>query len=91
MRYYTPNEALSLEAPFSNALEVDVSTSDWDDDSVEFYPRGIMVGVSGDVKLKLLDSSSAVTVYMTAGLPYAMRVSYIYSSGTTASNIVLFK
>lgn len=90
-RRYTPNDALSLQAPFTDALSVDVSSSDWDDGTVGFYNRGIMVGVSGDVNVELLDSDTPVTLFLTAGLPYAMRVKYIYTTGTTASNIVLLK
>lgn len=88
-RYYDPRAALSLMVPLVNAESVDVSSSDWEDPN-SFYPRAITVNTSGDVKLDTLDTTG-ITVYLQAGVIYAIQVSKIYQTGTTAAGIVVWK
>jgi hypothetical protein len=51
--------------------------------------RGLYVGVSGDVKVDMASGGSAVTFSaLAAGYVHPLRVTRVYSTGTTATNIV---
>lgn len=51
--------------------------------------RAIYVGVSGDLKVMLLEDSVAVTfVGLAAGIWHPMRVQRVYATGTTATDII---
>jgi hypothetical protein len=52
-------------------------------------PRALWIGVGGDVKVHLVGSSAAV-VYknVPSGSILPVRAQYVWSTGTTATNIV---
>lgn len=96
-RVYLPGEALSLMVPWRSIEAVDVSSASWADPN-NFEPTSMMVRVSGDVGITLLDDadSSAISiVYLAAGVPYSMEVRKIWTSVTStdvsSTNIFIFK
>lgn len=76
--------------PLNEHEDVSVAGGDWEDPN-DFNPRVITVNQTGDVKLELADDTSATTVALQAGVFYAMRVTKIYQTGTTATGIVVWK
>lgn len=51
--------------------------------------RGLYVGVTGNVKVDMLGGDTAITfVGLAAGVVHPLRVSRVYSTGTTATSIV---
>ena len=51
--------------------------------------RGVFVGVSGDVKVDMVGTGTAVVFTgLAAGVIHPLRVTRIYSTDTTATNIV---
>lgn len=59
-------------------------------DTVTFQPtRGVYVGVSGDVTVDMADGDANITfTAAAAGVILPIRVTRIYSTGTTATNLV---
>lgn len=52
------------------------------------FTRGIIVGVSGDVKVVLLDDSTVTLPALAAGVIHPVRAKKVFSTGTTATTIV---
>ncbi|HET6446167.1 MAG TPA: hypothetical protein VFI27_16490 [candidate division Zixibacteria bacterium] len=50
--------------------------------------RGIYVGVSGDLKVDSLDGNAITFVGISAGIIHPISCTRVYSTGTTATNIV---
>ncbi len=50
--------------------------------------RGVYVGVSGDVKVTFASGSTATYVGLASGLIHPVSVTRVWSTGTTATNIV---
>lgn len=51
--------------------------------------RGLYVGVSGDVKVDMVGTGTAVVfTALAAGVVHPFRVTRVYSTDTTATNIV---
>ena len=63
-------------------------------DSADFpapdtYTKGLYVGGDGDVKVLLVEDTTAVTfVGMKAGSVYPLKIKRVYSTGTTATNLI---
>lgn len=72
---------------FTGGVSIDVSAADY---TVTREPRGIQVGVSGDVELEYPDGSVVVWPACVAGmpLPYSGFVK-VLSANTTATGIVV--
>jgi len=57
--------------------------------SVEMYTQAIYIGGAGDLRVMLLDNTVAVTfVGVKAGGVYPFKIKRVYSTGTTATNLV---
>ena len=50
--------------------------------------RGIYCGVSGDVKVTMIDGSAVTFVGLAAGIIHPLQVIMIWSTGTDATSIV---
>lgn len=50
--------------------------------------RGLYVGVSGDVRVRMEDGSLVTLVGLAAGIVHPLRVQQVYSTSTTATDIV---
>jgi hypothetical protein len=50
--------------------------------------RAIYVGVSGDVKVDSIDGNAVTYTGLMAGIIHAIACTRVYSTGTTATNIV---
>ena len=85
----TFNNTNGETAPAHNAFVVVPSdTTDFKDDAGEFVPRAIYVGVSGNIKVDMLGNGTAVTFSNVPVGMWSIRVSKLYATGTTATNIV---
>jgi len=84
-RRYTADEAATITAPWQYAQLVDVTTNDWSDDG--FAPTGMIIGVTGFIKLRLagMDAGTYITLYLLEGVPYGLQVVEILTTGTDLS------
>jgi hypothetical protein len=57
-------------------------------DLSEFAARGLYIGVAGDVKVDILESGTGITFKSVPVGFLAVSVRRVYSTGTTATNIV---
>lgn len=53
--------------------------------------RGIYVGVSGDVKVTMLDGTAVTFVGLAAGVIHPICCVQVFSTGTTATDIVALR
>jgi hypothetical protein len=75
--------ASGLESPALRAFEINPSdTADLDEVS-----RALNVGTSGTVRLTTVQGTTA-TIQVAAGIAFPIRATRIWSTGTTATNIV---
>jgi hypothetical protein len=75
---------IGLESPAIRVLNVTPS----DTDDLAEASRAINVATSGTVRVTTVKGTTA-TVFVAAGIAFPIRVTRIWSSGTTASNIVV--
>lgn len=73
----------SLEAPAKDAVAV----TPHDTNDLTYLPRALYVGVSGDVKVDMIGSGTVTFVGVPVGI-LPVRVTRVYSTGTTATDIV---
>lgn len=69
-----------------NAATGGASVTPSDTDAVDF--NGLYIGGAGDIKVDLLNGSTVTLSSALAGTIYPLRVTKVYSTGTTATNIV---
>ena len=50
--------------------------------------RGLYVGVSGNVRVRMEDGSLETLVGLAAGIVHPLRVQQVYSTSTTATSIL---
>lgn len=50
--------------------------------------RGLYCGVSGDVKVDMLNGDTVTFTNLADGIIHPLQVDHVYSTGTTATNIV---
>ena len=61
-------------------------------DSTNIAPtRGLYVGVSGDVKVTMLDGTAVTFVGVAAGIVHPLQVVRVWSTGTDATDIVALR
>jgi hypothetical protein len=61
-------------------------------DTTRFEPtRGLYVGVSGDVKVIMLDGTTVVFTSLAAGVIHPIQCVLVFSTDTTATNIVALR
>lgn len=77
---YTPG----LTAPASEAVEISPSNNN----DLEFVTRGIFVGSSGDLALKMYKGPNIILRNVQAGMVYAVRAVRVRATGTTAGDLV---
>ncbi len=53
--------------------------------------RGLYVGVSGDVKVVMLDGTTITFANLAAGVIHPLQVVRVFSTGTAATNIVALR
>lgn len=59
-----------------------------DTNNLAIPTRGLYVGVSGNVKVDMIDGSTLTFVGLAAGIIHPLAVRRVYSTGTTATSIV---
>lgn len=77
------NHASSLESPASHIQAV----TPHDQENLAFISRALAVGGEGLVKVTTL-SGSVGTIFVAPGAPFPIRVSRVWATGTTATQIV---
>jgi len=73
-----------LSAPADNAASV----TPHDSNDLSIVTRGIYVGTSGDLKVDLSGGDTVTFANIAAGVIHPLRVQRVYSTGTTATDIV---
>lgn len=53
--------------------------------------RGLYVGVSGDVKVDMVNGDTVTYISLAAGIVHPLRVRKVYSTDTSATNIIGIK
>lgn len=53
--------------------------------------KGVYVGTSGDLKVNMLDGTALTFVGIAAGMIHPLTVTRVYSTGTTASDIIALR
>jgi len=51
-------------------------------------PAGLYVGVSGNVKVRLISGNDATFVGLAAGVVHPIQFTHVYATGTTATSIL---
>lgn len=74
----------SLTSPATSAAEV--SPSDTQD--LPQVTRAIYVGQSGDLRVRMVDSTVVTFTGVTGGATYPLRVAQVLATGTSATGIV---
>jgi hypothetical protein len=59
-----------------------------DSTELSITPKALLVGMSGNVVLRAIDSMLDVTITAAAGQIIPIRASFVRSTGTTASQII---
>jgi len=77
------NYASNLESPLTGLVEITPN------DAVDLatVSRAITVAAAGTVEVTMLDGSVG-SVYIAAGIPFPIRVTRVWATGTTATGIV---
>lgn len=82
---FNPIDGVPLDVPGESAYAVTPSNSV----DLAFPTRGIYVGATGDVRVNMVTTGTAIDfLSLAAGVLHPLRVSRIYASGTTATGIV---
>ena len=50
--------------------------------------RGVYTGISGDLKVDMLDGTTITFANLAAGIVHPLQVRRIYATGTTAGDII---
>lgn len=80
----SPKQPLHVNAATGGSA---ITTSD--STAVDF--NGIYIGGAGNVKVDLLDGSTVTLTAVIVGTIYPLRVTKVYATGTTATNLVGLK
>ena len=78
------NKHTGLESPAPSAFAI----TPHDTNDLAIAPRGIYVGVSGDLKVDMLGTGTVTYVGLAEGVIHPIRASRVYSTGTTATDII---
>ena len=73
----------------SKATEAVTITPDDSTDLIEIPTTGLYVGGNGDIKVDMLDGTTTTFVGLKAGVVYPFKITRIYATGTTATDIVV--
>lgn len=77
---------MTIRTPTRHA---DEAVSITPDDDAEFEPtRGIYVGVTGDLAVKMVNGQTATFAGLAAGVIHPLAVVKVLSTGTTAGSII---
>ena len=79
---------MNIEA-VAPATDADAITPN--DSTVITPTRGVYVGVSGDLKVTLIDGSAVTFVGIAAGVVHPLQVVVIWSTGTDATDIIALR
>lgn len=74
----------SGESPASSAFAITTHNTN----ELTTVTRGVYVGVSGDLKVDMLDGTTVTFANIVAGVIHPLRVRKVYATGTTATNII---
>jgi hypothetical protein len=72
--------------PAYGAVTIDYSGGD---QTLTQYARGVYIGTAGNLKVDLLDGSTATFSNLVAGTVYPFTIKKIYQTGSTAAGVVL--
>lgn len=76
---------VTLESPVAGGVAINVSAAD---QTLTTFSRALWVGTAGNVKVDMLDGTALTINNVQDGTLLPIRVSKVYMTGTTASNMV---
>jgi hypothetical protein len=76
--------ARSLTAPASDAFDIVPD----DLGNLPTAPRGVFVGLGGDMSVEMLDGTSVIFSNLQPGMFYPFRLKRVFATGTTAGNLI---
>jgi hypothetical protein len=79
------DQNVSLESPVGGGEAIVITSGDH---ALTYASRALWVGSGGDVKVDMLDGTALTFLGVSEGTLLPIRISKVYSSGTTASNMV---
>ena len=82
---YRSGDTTGLNAPYFSAVAVTPSDSA---DLAKAPTRALYIGVTGDVKVDMMNGETAVLFKAVPVGPLYIRAVRVYSTGTTATNIL---
>lgn len=78
-------DVAEVDGPATHAVAITPNNST----DLATAPRGIYIGVAGDLKVDMLGGETAVTfVGLAQGVIYPLRVTRVYATGTTAASLI---
>jgi surface protein len=78
-------DTIQTESKTSDAVTI---TPDDSTDLIEIPTTGLYVGGDGDIKVDMFDGTTTTFVGLRAGVVYPFKITRIYATGTTATDIV---
>ena len=75
---------IGLVCPVENVFAV----TPHDTNELAYATRGVYVGTAGDLKVTTVGGQSVTFTGLAAGIVHPLRVKLVFSTGTTAANIL---
>jgi hypothetical protein len=82
----TKLDTIQTEAKASDAITI---TPDDSTDLATIPTTGLYIGGDGDIKVDMLDGTATTFVALKAGVVYPFKITRVYATGTTATDIVV--
>jgi hypothetical protein len=83
------NDKLNVQEAGNKASDAVTITPDDNTDLAEIPTTGIYIGGNGNIKVDMLDGTATTFVGLKAGVVYPFKITRVYATGTTATNIVV--
>ena len=83
------NDKLNVQEAESKASDAVTITPDDATDLATVPTTGLYIGGNGNIKVDMLDGTATTFVGLKAGVVYPFKITRVYATGTTATNIVV--
>lgn len=81
---YIPNEVTLIDSPAAGAASVTLH----DSNELTYYCRALYIGTGGNLKVTTVDGSTVTFVGVPTGTILPVRAKIVFSTGSTASDVV---
>lgn len=86
---YSSEQKMNHQPPYTKVLAVDLSSVDWTSASASMFVGEMRNKVAGNIKVDTIDSTGIIYPADAYDIVRA-RITKIYKSGTTATNITVW-